>query len=107
MKNPAKKKHFVTFMQSVLDRGHAELAPLLKDGEECWYLPLFGVYHPKKTDQIRVVFDSSAKYEGLSLNSVLMTGPDLINNLVGVLLRFRKEPVAVMADIIQGIYNPI
>ena len=85
----------------MLERGHAEVAPPLQDGEEVWYLPVFGVYHPKKKDKIRIVFDSSATYQGLSPNKVLMNGPDLINNLIGVLLRFRKEVVAVIADIEQ------
>lgn len=104
-KDSVKKKHFIDFMQDMLDNGHAELAPPLKPNEECWYLPLFGVYHPKKKDKIRIVFDSSAKYEGVSLNSVLMSGPDLTNSLVGVLLRFRREPVAIVADIQQMFYG--
>ncbi|XP_061185158.1 uncharacterized protein LOC133193208 [Saccostrea echinata] len=54
-----------------------------------------------KKDKIRVVFDSSCKHEGISLNDVLMQGPDLMNRLDGVLMRFRKEPVAVIADIQQ------
>lgn len=45
-------------------------------GQECWYLPMFGVNHPKKPSSIRVVFDSSARYGGVSLNDVLMKGPD-------------------------------
>ncbi|KAK7909745.1 hypothetical protein WMY93_014429 [Mugilogobius chulae] len=55
------KEHFINFMDKVFKNGHAEIAPPLEDGEECWYLPLFGVYHPRKPKQIRVVFDSSAK----------------------------------------------
>ena len=35
-----------------------------------WYLPHFGVYHPRKPDQIRVVFDSSAEYQGVSLKVI-------------------------------------
>jgi len=35
----------------------------------------------------------------VSLNSKLLQGPDLTNSLVGVLLRFRQENVAIMADI--------
>lgn len=104
-RNPRKRDHFLLFMKDMFDRGHAELAPLLEDGKECWYLPMFGVYHHKKKDQIRVVFDSSASFEGISLNSVLMCGPDLTNNLVGILLRFRKEPVAVMADVERMFYG--
>ena len=49
--------------------------------------------------KIRVVFDCSAEYKGKALNKHLLQGPDLTNRLVGVLARFRKEPVAFMADI--------
>ena len=103
-KKPGMKVHFTEFMQKMLDNGHAELAPPLKEGAECWYLPTFGVYHPQKPNQIRVVFDSSAQCDGISLNEVLLSGPDLNNSLIGVLLRFRREPVAVTADIRQMFY---
>ena len=63
-----------------------------------WYIPHHGVYHPKK-NTLRVVYDCGAVYQGTSLNSELLQGPDLTNSLVGVLLRFRREPVALMADI--------
>ena len=46
-----------------------------------------------------VVFDCSASFQGTSLNNELLQGPDLANSLVGVLSRFRKEEVAIMADI--------
>ncbi|KAL0168120.1 hypothetical protein M9458_036342, partial [Cirrhinus mrigala] len=98
-KKPEMKEHDIQFMQNMIDREHAELAPVLQEGKECWYLPSFGIYHPKKPDQIRIVFDSSAQYEGISLNSVLLKGPDLNNNLLGILIRFRKEKIAVTADI--------
>ena len=100
-RDPTKRAHFVTFMQQILDAGYAEPASPLQVEEECWYLPIFGVHHPKKPSKIRVVFDSAAKYDGVSLNDVLMSGPDYTNNLLAILLRFRKEPIAVMADIQQ------
>lgn len=50
------------------------------------------------------MFDSSAIFEDLSLNQVLMKGPDLTNNLLGVLLRFRKGVIAVTANIQQMFY---
>lgn len=99
------KQHFFTFMQRIFDQDHAELAPPLAEGEECWYLPTFGVYHPHKPGQIRVVFDSSAKHLGVSLNDVLLTGPDLNNGLLGVLMRFRREQIAVTADIEQMFHS--
>ncbi len=98
-RKPEMKDHFFEYMEKIFERGHAEVAPSLKEGEECWYLPLFGVYHPKKPGQIRVVFDSSSQYNGVSLNDILLTGPDLNNSFLGVHLRFRKEAVAITADI--------
>ncbi|XP_021344067.1 uncharacterized protein LOC110443943 [Mizuhopecten yessoensis] len=61
-------------MDEILSRGHAELAPPIKEDEEVWYLPIFGVYHPQKKDQIRAVFDSSAEIDGISLNKVHVFG---------------------------------
>jgi hypothetical protein len=55
---------------------------------------------------MRVVFDCVATYHGASLNNELLQGPDLTNTLLGVLLRFRQEPVALMADI-QSMYYQV
>lgn len=104
-KDPDKKRHVVEFMGKILDNGHAEIAPPLSSPEEeHWYLPLFAVYHPKK-GSVRCVFDSSAQIQGLSLNSILLTGPDLVNSLLGILLRFRQFKVAVTADVEQMFYR--
>ncbi|KAK7910443.1 hypothetical protein WMY93_015127 [Mugilogobius chulae] len=100
-KKPEMKQHFFEFMQKLFDNHHAELAPPLEEGKERWYLPTFGVYHPQKPSQIRVVFDSSAQWDGVSLNDVLLQGPDLNNSLLGVLMRFRTGPIGVLADIEQ------
>lgn len=78
-------------MQKLFNNNQAELAPPLKSGEECWYLPTFGVYHPQKPGKICIVFDSSAKFHDVALNDTLLSGPDLNNTLLGVLLRFRRE----------------
>ncbi|XP_061170884.1 uncharacterized protein LOC133180357 [Saccostrea echinata] len=104
-RNPTKLLHAQDFMQKIFDQGHAEIAPKIAVDSECWYLPLFGVYHPRKPESIRMVFDSSAEYEGLSLNEVLIKGPDMTNNLLGVLLRFRRDKIAITGDIEQMFYN--
>ena len=49
--------------------------------------------------KIRVVFDCSARFNGVSLNKSLMSGPDLTNQIVGVITRFREESVVIMGDI--------
>ena len=69
------------------------------------YLPYFGVYHPRKPEKIRVVFDSSAEFHGVSLNKELLSGPGTLNSLLGILLRSRRNNVAVACDIEQIFYN--
>ena len=34
----------------------------------------------------------------MSLNEQLLQGPDLTSSLIGVVIRFRQEPIAIMAD---------
>ncbi|XP_063952061.1 uncharacterized protein LOC135153433 [Lytechinus pictus] len=64
------------------------------------YIPHHAVLRPeKKSTPIRIVFNSSSVYAGKCLNDFWMKGPDLLNNLFGVILRFRERSVAVCADI--------
>ena len=53
----------------------------------------------KKSTPVRIVFNSSASYQGHKLNDYWFKGPDLLNNLFGVVLRFRENEVAVSGDI--------
>ena len=64
-----------------------------------WYLPIFPVANPNKPGEIRIVFDAAAKVNGVSLNSVLLTGPDQLVGLLNVLYKFREYKVAVTGDI--------
>ena len=53
-----------------------------------------------------VVFDLSSEFQGTLINKSLLSGPDLANQIVDVLLRFREEPVAVTSDI-EALYYQI
>lgn len=99
LKDERYKEHYVRFMEEVIEKGDAEeVHDEGKDGEK-WYILHHGVYHPKKPDKLRVVFDCSAKYQGTNLNDYLLQGPDLMNMLTGILVRFRQHPVALMCDV--------
>ncbi|XP_073783913.1 uncharacterized protein isoform X2 [Danio rerio] len=94
-------QEYKDFMDEVIKHGYAEIVPLhqLKQDEgKVWYIPHHGVYHPKK-QTLRVVFDCGAAFKGTSLNDQLLQGPNLTNSLLGVLVRFRQEPIAFMADV--------
>ena len=65
------------------------------------YLP----HHPvvrkdKTTTKVRVVYDASAANStGISLNSCLYPGPCLLKTVAEILIRFRANPIALIADI--------
>ena len=70
-----------------------------------WYLPHHAVWHPRKPDEPRIVFDCAAKTEGVSLNDQLLKGPENTCSLIGVILRFRVDNVAVAADVRRMYYQ--
>ena len=94
------KQKYVSVMQSYVDHGWAEK---VEDEEPvssfCWYLPHHPVVNPRKPEKLRIVFDCAAKFMGISLNNMLMSGPDFFNRLDGVLTRFRADTFAVVSDI--------
>ena len=64
-----------------------------------WYISSHGVTHPAKPAKVRVVLGSNAEFVGTSLNQQLIAGPDITNQLVGVLTRLREDYIAYMTDI--------
>ena len=65
-----------------------------------YYVAHHAVVRPeKKSTPLRIVFNSSAVYQDQCLNDYWMKGPDLLNNLFGIILRFREREVAIVGDI--------
>ncbi len=62
---------------------------LVMKGEECWYLPLFGVCHPRRPVKI-IGLLFKPLVNGVSHNDILSTGPNLNISPFAVLLHFRK-----------------
>ena len=64
------------------------------------YIPHHAVLRPdKKSTPVRIVFNSSSAFQGHALNDYWKKGPDLLNGIFGVVLRFREKEVAVLGDI--------
>lgn len=66
------------------------------------YQQAFNEYLDKKykaTTKVRIVFDGSAPFEGKSLNSEALTAPKLQSDVFDILVKFRKETVALAGDI--------
>ena len=107
MKDELFHKEYTNFFTDVIRKGYAEEVPqhqLNRGNGQVWYIPHHGVHHPKK-GTLRVVFDCGAEFQGTSLNSQLLQGPNLTSSLLGVLVRFRQEPVAFMGDIKAMFYQ--
>ncbi|XP_066958883.1 uncharacterized protein [Macrobrachium rosenbergii] len=65
-----------------------------------YFMPHFGVRKESSTTPLRIVFNASSKRKGkLSLNDCLYAGPNLVELLYDLLLRFRSNPYAVISDI--------
>ena len=92
-------------VQQLVNHGYAELVPLHTDvPERCWYIPHHAV--PKRSGDLRLVFDCSAEYKGKSINNSSLQGPKLTCDLFDILIRFRQFKNAVMADI-RHMYNQV
>ncbi|XP_064601082.1 uncharacterized protein LOC135467247 [Liolophura sinensis] len=99
---------YIKFMSNIIHKGFAEPVPeseLELNNGTVWYIPHHGVYHRKRPNKIRVVFDCSANYKGQSLNDRLLQVPDLTNSLTGVLCRFRQDLVAFICDIEHMVFQ--
>ena len=67
--------------------------------ERQWYVPHHPNKNPHKPEKVRRECNAASKYKGESLNDKLLTGPVLLQNLVGIIFRFREHQIALTADI--------
>ena len=68
----------------------------MKDHMEIFGLSHYGLYHPIKPEKIRVDFYCSVEIDERSLSKELLTGPDLTNNIAGII---QRNGIAFVADV--------
>lgn len=66
------------------------------------HIMVFTILQKRKSES----FDCGESFQGTSLNTQLLQGPNLTSSQVGVLGRFRKEPVVIMADV-ESIFHQV
>ena len=100
------KENYAKTISEDLEKGYvipiqdAHMVEQWSDKE--WYLPHHPVINPNKPVKVRRVQNRGAKFHG-TLNKSLLTGPDLLQNLIHVLLRLHHLQFAVSADI-EGVF---
>ena len=67
---------------------------------------LYAAFNPNKPGKLQVVFDCTNRYKGTSLNDQSLSGPDLTNSPLGVVLRILQEPVPLSSGI-EAIFHQV
>ena len=109
--DPAWSELYDQQLTELIEKGFArellpgELEEWTKSGGKSYYIAHQMVHHPNnKSTPIRVVFNSSQRYQGFSLNTSWDLGPDMMTNLQTVLIRFRRDVVGAQGDIKKMFY---
>jgi hypothetical protein len=97
-KSPILRERYTSAIEEYEKGGYIEKLET-KPEDAGWYLPHHPVISEEKNTKCRVVFDSAAKAHGTSLNDLLEKGPCLLNDLTGILLRFRRFKIGIAGDI--------
>ncbi|XP_065362021.1 uncharacterized protein LOC135955595 [Calliphora vicina] len=111
-KNPELHSHYMAVLNEYLALGHMEETSsqehMSQNKCNSFYLPHHAVVRPEhKTTKVRVVFNASRKTKSqFALNDVLYTGPTLQNDLITVILNWRKYQYVYSGDV-QKMYRQI
>ena len=108
-KNPHLLEMYSAVIGEQVERGIIEkVTSESEQGEVKHYIPHHAVITPtKSTTKVRVVYDASAKtrQSNKSLNECLYRGPVMLPNLCGLLIRFRLNAIALVADVEKAFLN--
>ena len=98
--DPYLKNLYQETIDSDVDKGNiTEVYPESDTAVKAWFLPHHRVTKINNPGIVRRVTNTSSTYQGISLNSRLLTGPGLLCNLTGLVMRFQQGTAAVSADV--------
>ena len=100
--NSMLEQQYGGIIEDQLQQGIIEKVPNQRNQFRKHYIPHHHVINPTKTTtKVRIVYDASAKTreENKSLNDCLHKGPVMLQELTGILLRFRLNKIALVSDI--------
>ncbi|GBN50878.1 hypothetical protein AVEN_270062-1 [Araneus ventricosus] len=100
-KEPKLCELYKIFMQEYLHMGHMEEVTEYEEPVVNYYIPHHCVFRPESnTTPLRVVYNASAlTSSGKSLNCIQFNGGTIQDDLLSIMLRFRKHKFAFVADI--------
>jgi hypothetical protein len=102
-KDSGRRERYEDVIEDYVKKGYVtKVNANVREKNGVWYLPHFCISKPEKeTTKTRIVFDASSKFRDISLNDCIHAGPKLQRDLVEILLRFRKSPVALACDVAE------
>ena len=109
MKDAAHAKTYQSQIEDMLERG---VAKKLDDKDLNYDGPVHYISHHEVLKEesastpCRIVFNASASYKSHVLNEYWAKGPDLLGNLLGILVKFREDFVAYLGDV-KKMYHSI
>ena len=110
-KDPAWHDMYELQLRTLVEKGYAreleegELDTWITAGNAWYYMAhQMVVDTSNKTTPVRVVFNTSQKFRGFSLNTCWNLGPDMMSNLQAILLRFRDDVEGAQGDISKMFY---
>ena len=103
-KDPDLLRRYDEIIQTQVERGIVEKVDVseMNNANRKHYIPHHVIIKPNSTTtKLRVVYDASAKTrkDNKSLNECLYRGPVILEDLCGLLLRFRTQKIGIVSDI--------
>ena len=108
-RNPAHAACYSQQIQELLTKGYArKLDPveIASYSGPIWYVSHLGVISDSKSTPLRFCINSAQVCDGVSLNNLQLKGPDpFLNNLLGLLIRWREFWYAYLCDLRKMFYS--